>query len=209
MTFDNFNNLAAAQQAALGDQEVMDYLRGMQDGLENSKPIGFPLKTKGWRDRDTLLGTIVSSSPLYSKAPNFAYKFNPAAGGGGSYVAHVTDNEAGRRSAVYVGANAGMFHAFDGNPDPTRVAARSSSRMCHAACTRYLKELTKADYTHRYFVDGPVVEGEVLLDNKWKTVVMGSTRRWAEPDSSCPGCFRSRAVRCEQSHMGYHAGGRA
>ena len=39
----------------------------------------------------------------------------------------------------------------------------------------YLKELTKADYTHRYFVDGPVVEGEVFLNNKWKTVVMGST----------------------------------
>ncbi len=175
MTFDNFNNLAASQQAALGDQEVMDYLRGMQDGLENSKPIGFPLKTKGWRDRDVLLGTIVTSSPLYSKAPNFAYKFSPAAGGGGGYAQHVVDNAANRRGAVYVGANAGMFHAFDGNPDPNQGGGKELFAYVPRSVYPYLKELTKADYTHRFFVDGPVVEGEVFLNNKWKTVVMGST----------------------------------
>ncbi len=143
ITFDNFNNLAASQQAALGDQEVMDYLRGLQDGLENSKPIGFPLKTKGWRDRDTLLGTIVSSSPMYSKAPNFAYQFGPAAGGGGSYAQHVADNASNRRSAVYVGANAGMFHAFDGNSDPNQGGGKELFAYVPRSVYPYLKELTE------------------------------------------------------------------
>jgi type IV pilus assembly protein PilY1 len=174
VTFDNFNNLTAAQQAALSSADVMDYLRGKQDGLEASKCIGNPCQTKGWRDRDTLLGTIVSSTPLYSKAPNFAYQMKPAAGGGATYSQYVTDNKAGRRAAVYVGANGGMFHAFDGNPDKAQNGGNELFAYVPRSAYRYVKELTVADYTHRYFVDGPVVEGDVHLGGNWKTVVMGS-----------------------------------
>ena len=39
----------------------------------------------------------------------------------------------------------------------------------------YLRELTNQDYVHRYFVDGPVVEGDVYLGGAWKNVVVGST----------------------------------
>ena len=174
IAFDNFANLTGAQQAALKSAEVMDYLRGLQDGLEASKPIGFPLKTKGWRDRDTLLGTIVSSSPLYSKAPNFAYQLKPAAGGGATYSQYVTDNKAGRRAAVYVGANAGMFHAFDANPDKAQGGGKELFAYVPRSAYQNIDELTDFDYTHRYFVDGPVVEGDVYLGGSWKTVVMGS-----------------------------------
>ena len=174
VTFDNFNNLTAAQQAALSSAEVMDYLRGKQDGLEADKPIGFPLQTKGWRSRDTLLGTIVSSTPLYSKAPNFAYQMKPAAGGGATYSQYVTDNKAGRRAAVYVGANDGMFHAFDGNPDKAQGGGKELFAYVPRSAYRYMKELTEGDYTHRFFVDGPVVEGDVYLGGNWKSVVMGS-----------------------------------
>ncbi|HQR77211.1 MAG TPA: PilC/PilY family type IV pilus protein, partial [Burkholderiaceae bacterium] len=174
LAFDNFANLTAAQQAELGSEDVMDYVRGRQDGLELSKPIGFPLKTNGWRDRETLLGTIVSSTPLYSKAPNFAYQMKPAAGGGATYAQYVADNKAGRRAAVYVGANAGMFHAFDGNPDKAQGGGKELFAYVPRSAYRYMKELTEGDYTHRYFVDGPVVEGDVYLGGSWKTVVMGS-----------------------------------
>ncbi len=45
---------------------------------------------------------------------------------------------------------------------------------CRAAPIRILHELTDVDYVHRYFVDGPVVEGDVYLGGAWKNVVDGS-----------------------------------
>jgi type IV pilus assembly protein PilY1 len=192
MNFDNFNNLTAAQQADLTSSEVMDYLRGKQDGLEASKCIGNPCKSNGWRDRDTLLGTIVSSTPLYSKAPNFAYQLKPAAGGGATYSQYVTDNKAGRRAAVYVGANDGMFHAFDGNPDKGQGGGKELFAYVPRSAYPNLKDLTRFDYTHRFFVDGPVVEGDVYLGGSWKTVVMGSS------GAGAPGLFMLDVTKPEQ-----------
>jgi len=175
ITFDKFASLTAAQQAALKSEDVMNYLRGEKVGVEASSPIGIPPLSKGFRDRTTLLGTIVSSTPLYSKAPNFGYQMKPAAGGGDKYAQYVTDNKAGRRAAVYVGANAGMFHAFDGNPDKGQGGGKELFAYVPRSAYKYLQELTKVDYTHRYFVDGPVVEGDVYLGGAWKTVVMGAS----------------------------------
>ena len=73
LRFDDFSTLDPGQQAALTLPDVMDYIRGRQDGLEFSRPViisGQPV-TRGWRDRSTILGSVVNSSPLYSVAPNF------------------------------------------------------------------------------------------------------------------------------------------
>ena len=65
----------------------------------------------------------------------------------------------------------------------------------------YLDELTNPGYTHRYFVDGPVVEGDVFFNNSWKTVVMGSADDPA-------GLFAlnvtpTRPVRSDEGAVGY------
>jgi type IV pilus assembly protein PilY1 len=171
--FDTLTSLDAAQQAALTSQEVLEYVRGRKLGLEVSSKVNNT--TLGFRDRTTLLGSIVSSSPRYSKAPNFGYSLNPAAGGGNQYAAHVASNTANRRPTVFVGANAGMFHAFDARRDPNVGGGQELFAYVPRAVYPYLKELTNVEYVHRYFVDGPVVEGDVYLNNAWKTVVMGST----------------------------------
>ena len=152
----------------------MDYVRGKQVGLEVNN-LDNNGQTKGWRVRSTVLGTIVSSTPRHSKAPNFSYQVNPAAGGGASYAAYVANNANNRRAAVFVGANAGMFHAFDANPNVNQNGGRELFAYVPRSTYPYLSELTNPEYTHRYFVDGPVVEGDVYLNGAWKTVVMGSS----------------------------------
>ena len=174
--FTSFNNLTAAQQADLTSVDVMDYIRGKQIGLEANNPDpNNNNQTLGFRARSTLLGSIVSSSPLYSRAPNFGYQLNPAAGGGASYAQFVANSQANRRPAVYVGANDGMFHTFDANPDPNQGGGQELFAYVPRSVYPILTALTDVDYSHLYYVDGPIVEGDVYLNGNWKTVVVGST----------------------------------
>jgi len=158
--FTSFNSLTAAQQADLTSASVMDYIRG--------SPVA------GLRTRSTLLGSIVSSTPRYSKAPNFGYQLNPAAGGGSQYAGYRANSLAGRRAAVYVGANDGMFHAFDANPDPNQGGGQELFAYVPRSVYPVLEPYSRVEYSHLYSVDGPVVEGDVFLNNTWKTVVVGS-----------------------------------
>lgn len=173
LAFNSFNNLSAAQQAQLGNADVMDYIRGKQLGLEVSQPVNNV--TAGFRDRSTLLGSIVSSTPLYSRAANYLYQRSPAGGGGSSYPAYLASNNSSRRPSLYVGANDGMFHAFDARPNAQQGGGTELFAYIPRSVYPYLRELTSPEYVHRFFVDGPVVEGDAYLGGSWKTVVMGST----------------------------------
>ncbi|SJZ85445.1 pilus assembly protein [Novilysobacter spongiicola] len=82
------------------------------------------------RARSSLLGDIIHSSPYYA-AP--------------------TDT-------VYVGANDGMLHAFNGTNGRERFAY-----VPRGVDMSELKELAALDYEHRYFVDGPVVVSDRAL----------------------------------------------
>lgn len=183
LPFNDYASLDAQQQLDLGSANVMDYVRGRQIGLEAGK--GDPLNndaTLGFRSRNTLLGSIVSSTPLYSKAPDFGYRLNPAAGGAG-YNTYVSNNKANRKAAVYVGANAGVFHAFDANRNPLAGGGTELFGYVPRSVYPFLRELTNVEYSHRFFVDGPVVEGDVFWGGAWKTVVMGSS------GAGAPGIF--------------------
>jgi len=173
LPFNDFGTLTAPQQAELGSADAMDYIRGKQVGLEADKPDGG--NTLGFRSRSTLLGSVVSSSPRYSKAPNFGYHVKPSTEGGGTtYTTYVANNKANRVPAIYVGANAGVFHAFDARTGGGNAGRELFGYVPRSAYAN-LAELTTVDYAHRYFVDGPVVEGDVYLGASWKTVVMGSS----------------------------------
>ncbi|MCX8003458.1 MAG: PilC/PilY family type IV pilus protein, partial [Burkholderiaceae bacterium] len=166
--FATLADLSATQRGYLGNsQAVLDYLRGDQS-RETSN--GGP-----YRRRLSLLGDIVNSSPLYSKAPNFGYSAAraPAAAGAGaaSYPAYVAANAnptSGRRAAVYVGANDGMLHAFaaDTGVELFGYVPRGVYPM--------LTALTSPGYSHRFYVDGPVVEGDVYWGGAWRTVLVGT-----------------------------------
>ncbi len=160
---------SAALKAALGGSDsLLNYLRGDQ----SREP---PNADAIYRQRDSILGDIVNSTPLYSKGPDFNY----ATGAGpraaklysstAQYKTFVNTNRLSRRAVLYVGANDGMFHAF---------AADSGEELfayVPRAVYPYWAQLASPSYSHRYFVDGPVVEGQVIFGtNDWKSVVVGS-----------------------------------
>ncbi|MFL8003188.1 pilus assembly protein [Xanthomonas vasicola] len=92
------------------------------------------------RNRTSLLGDIVSSSPAYSSDTN----------------------------TVYVGANDGMLHAFDATTGAEQFAYVPSGINFSD-----LASLSAPAYSHRYFVDGPVVLS-TRAQTPNKTVLVGA-----------------------------------
>jgi type IV pilus assembly protein PilY1 len=126
-TFD-WASLSAAQKANLGSQtdavkqDIVNYLRGDQ-----SKEVQ---KGGTFRNRKSLLGDIIHSSPVY--------------------VDNYKDG-AERAQTVFVGANDGMLHAFDAT-NGQEVFAYVPNLLIGSN----LASLSSPSYTHRYFVDGPI-----------------------------------------------------
>lgn len=137
-------------QAADGQgQNRLAYLRG--DTTREQRNNG------AFRSRDTLLGDIVNSGPVYVGAPkriSFESAFNT----------FYTDN-LNRTKAVYVGANDGMLHAFHGDTGAELFAYVPNAVM------QNLPDLTSPSYTHRAYVDATPVISEAVIGSAWTTVL--------------------------------------
>lgn len=135
-----------------------------------------------FRDRrNTVLGDVVNSSPVYSKAADHAYQLAPAASHSSSgtqgydeYRAYVQAKKTSRIETVMFGANDGMFHILDAR---TAQATSGSEIFAYVPRAVYgrLRPLSDPAYTHRYTVDGPVVEGDIWNGSTWKTIAIGTT----------------------------------
>ena len=137
-------NLSSDQQTALrGTATVnasttavgsgrLDYLRGVRTGEGTT-----------YRQRSSVLGDIVNSNVWYmTGVPNSNYNAP-------DYLAYVRSQKvASRKSALFVGANDGMLHAFD--------ASNGQELFAYVPLGSYanLASLTTAPYAHKYFVDG-------------------------------------------------------
>jgi type IV pilus assembly protein PilY1 len=99
--------LSADEKTALGSDataqlDMIDYLRG-----DHSKEIG---QTDGtYRTRETPLGDIVDSQPVYSGQPDANQFVGQSFTGKDSYEAHAAKTRSG---LIFVAANDGMLHAF-------------------------------------------------------------------------------------------------
>ena len=151
-----------------GSESLVNYLRG-DTTLEGTT----------YRDRINVLGDIVGSTPLLlggAAAQDFGYA--SLATGGSTYAAHVT-NKRKRANLLFVGANDGMLHAFQGT---TGVEAFAYVPM---AVFGKLDKLTKSDYgttanPHQFYVNGPQVEADAYLklgtetSASWHNLVVGT-----------------------------------
>jgi type IV pilus assembly protein PilY1 len=140
----------------LGDKRVL-WLRGDRNQeLSNKGPF---------RDRNpaTVIGDIISSSPVFVGAPRAPYSDAIATK---KYSAFKT-KWAGRQKMIYTGANDGMLHAFDAQTGQEVWAYIPSSVFPN------LQELTKPNYVHRYFVDGPANAVDAVVNGEWATVLAG------------------------------------
>ncbi|BFM08985.1 pilus assembly protein [Halioxenophilus aromaticivorans] len=186
-TADNASSFSAELQGDLdGDGsnsdtlgKVVNYVRGAE----------FPGEYRNRVDGGLgILGDIINSSPAEIGAPESDYPDYsakaalPFGDANSSYSAFYKSNE-NRASVVYVGANDGMLHAFDGDVStggkelfayvPSMLADSSSE-------IEGLFYLTDQNYQHRFYVDGAIGVSDVFIDpaggtNKsWRTVLMGA-----------------------------------
>ncbi|RYF78169.1 MAG: pilus assembly protein [Cytophagaceae bacterium] len=120
------------------------------------------------RNRTSLLGDIVSSSPAYSSDTG----------------------------TVYVGANDGMLHAFNANNGVEQFAYIPSSINFAD-----LGSLSAPTYSHRYFVDGPVILS-TRAQTPDRTILVGSLGKGGKGvyalDVTTPSSFSASNVKWER-----------
>lgn len=191
-----WDNLSTAQQTALSVSTVLDYLRG--DGsLEQTTSGGGP---GIYRYRTSKLGDIVNSAPTFVQTSDFGYAYSTFTGGGATYKTFV-QGKSSRTPMVYVGANDGMLHAFNANTGVEAFAYVPNSIYSK------LQTLSSPSYSHLYYVDGPLTEGDAYSGSTtagaWKTYLVGSTGGGANSifalDISDPTALTAASVKWEKN----------
>jgi type IV pilus assembly protein PilY1 len=154
----------SANFGAVTPNQLVAYLRG------DTSMEGTTLTTAPFRDRSSILGDIINSSPVVAtKRANYGWS---SAGGLAqdertAYTQYVKGKSgAGKREYVYVGANDGMLHAFNdlGNEQFAYVPNGVLRNMAY---------LANQNYQHRYYVDGKLTLADALVSGSWKTVLVG------------------------------------
>ena len=122
------------------------------------------------RNRNHLLGDIVTSSPAYDKAT----------------------------STIYVGANDGMLHAINATDGTERFAYIPAG-----IDFSLLKTLSKPDYAHQYFVDGPITVSNRLTQTPGQSILVGTLGRGGKGiyalDVTTPAAFAASNVKWERT----------
>jgi type IV pilus assembly protein PilY1 len=129
-----------------------------------------------FRVRDSMLGDIVGSQPVFSGPGNEGWGEEDP-----DYFTYIdttkrdprdpcesTPCPGSRRNTVFVGANDGMLHAFDA------VTLEEYFAYVPAAVHENLHQLADPDYAHRYFVDGQQAVADAKIGSGWGTYLVGS-----------------------------------
>lgn len=163
------SQLAALASTAAGQAAMVNYLRG--DATNEAAP-GKP----GFRARDTPIGDIVNSQPVYVGAPSPNQFANQSFSGSTSFATYASNNVS-RTGLVYVAANDGLLHAFNAT-----TGVEAYAYLPGAVITSGLSNLASQDYgsdtvPHQFFNDGELTVADVYLNSTWKTVLVGTTGR--------------------------------
>jgi len=173
-TFANVPGVAPASQS-IGN--YIAYLRGdVRQELANGG---------SYRNRKFRLGDIVNAKPVTVGPPNFPFydTYNPG-------YAAFKSKFADRKNVVYVGANDGMLHAFDGSIGNTNPPSGSElfgyiPSFAYdgpaSAGTTGLASLGNPGFTHHYLVDATPGEFDIDLSRTsgasgepaWRTLLIG------------------------------------
>lgn len=160
-----WENIGAAQQLALGNEDVLNWLRGDHS---NEQRNGGDLRNRiDDYNKSWVLGDIVNSDPLVVGSLNFGYDKMTG------YATFRNDNR-NRKQVLYVGANDGMLHAFDAMTGEELFAYIPSFFFDNSDGDAALVKLAKPEYQHQYFVDGPPAVWDAYIDDEWKTILIGT-----------------------------------
>lgn len=182
----SLSTLPNAYGAVYDAAAIVDYLRGDQSRESGRPGVGNTL-----RARTSVLGDIVNSEPVIaSPRSDFGYgSFNDPMFSGYAGENGYLEQKASRPTVVYVGANDGMLHAFNGNTVPCDAGDPNSVACAHPAAgsemfafipqesLRRMGALALPDslYEHRYYVDGQLMVTDAKdATGAWRTVLVGS-----------------------------------
>ncbi|MBI3794402.1 MAG: PQQ-binding-like beta-propeller repeat protein [Nitrospinae bacterium] len=160
------NNLRAGTLAEA--QNIVSWIRGNSVNGYRDRTLSSGSGSQQWK-----LGDIVYSSPTPAGLPleayNLLYKDTSYADFYASRVSWWAAKTI--KEVVYVGANDGMLHAFDGNTGNELWAYIPFNLLPH------LKWLTSTSYGHVDYVDMKVKVTDVkLADGNWHTILIGGMR---------------------------------
>jgi type IV pilus assembly protein PilY1 len=151
--------LATADLAvANSGNHVVNYLRGQTQH-----------EGRQFRDREHALGDTVNAKPAFVGKPNLLY--------GDAVTPDYNSFKAGpakdRTGILYISANDGMLHAFDGGDTGTGgdevwayVPKMLLPEMYKLAAFNY-------DVNHRFYVDGSPAAMDVFIGGAWRTILVG------------------------------------
>jgi len=151
-------------------QARLDYLRG------DRRREG-----KGFRQRDSVLGDIINGAPVVVSEPDSNWPDTSPFPTGTSKYSVFKQNNKNRTPAVYVGANDGMLHGFNGE-NGQEILAYMPSSVFSDESNRGLHFLTEPDYAHRFYVDlQPVVTDAFIKTTsngtpRWHSILVGGDR---------------------------------
>lgn len=120
----------------------VDYIRGDRS---NEAQNGGDL-----RDRESLMGPIYRSQPIFVGAPGFDYPDTLEGSGAAESYNSFRDANASRREMIYVGGNDGMLHGFDANTGEELLA------YVPAITLNRVSNIADPGYTASTFVDGEI-----------------------------------------------------
>ncbi len=138
-------------------QSRLNYLRGYRAGEVGGTTF---------RPRDSALGDIINSGPVYSGPPST----NISDADYAPFYALYNN----RTGAVFAGANDGMLHAFNA-ADGKELFAYIPNFV-----SRDLNDLTNPGYAHESFVDAVPSVQEVKVNGAWKTVLVAGVGAGAQ-----------------------------
>lgn len=170
------------------DNEVQARLNYIRGDRSNEGSSG-----NGYRSRNSILGDIVNSTPVYVGESEIRWPNTFGASGNRHFVNFVeaasTDTEDGisdRTPVLYVGANDGMLHGFDatigGTNSGKEVFAYIPSKVLSSARTAGLHYYVDDSYVHKFYVDLTPTVSDVFMKNSptgtkdWRTVLIGGLR---------------------------------
>jgi type IV pilus assembly protein PilY1 len=136
---------------------LVNYLRGDK----SNEPDIF-------RQRDHILGDTVNAVPVYVSKPTFQFGDAVTPNYGAFKAA-----QASRTPALYVGANDGMLHAFNGTTGAELWAYVPSMVM------QDMHILADKNYSikHTYFVDGTATVMDAYFGGAWHTVLVAGLNK--------------------------------
>lgn len=170
-----WSNMSTDQKTQLNnDETLLNFIRGDQTNEVQGNG------TDAFRNRDSLLGDIVHSSPKYLGPPSARYPDSwgtvevegtmAAAPENAKPYSAFKSSHINRNELIYVGANDGMLHAFNAETGVEQFSYIPKSVFNN------LNNLSQSNYEHKYFVDGQITIVDVFFDSddEWHTVLVGA-----------------------------------